>query len=127
MKRMMPLLVAAALLAGCGGVSGSGDKPANDAAQRAKLDGAWVGSGAAEGVKVVIRGAGGDKPEMMYGFRDEPPRPVACSASGVTLSCVHESRLTTTYTLAADGTVAFTAKGPNPGDSTISATLQRKH
>lgn len=91
----------------------------------AKLDGLWTGTGKADGLTVRIARAGSSTPRALYGFRGEQPIEPQCSAADATLNCTLPAGLTTTYTANADGSVDFTAKGPNPGDELIAAKLQR--
>lgn len=130
MRASRPLLRTAALatavaLAGCGGMKlPGGGTP--DPVTLAKLDGLWSGTGSAAGLTVRIARAGSSQPAMMYGFRDEAPtRPQCSQQPPATLVCKHESGLTTTYTLAADSGVDFTAKGPKDSDELLKAKLAR--
>ena len=82
--------------------------------------------GLAAGLTVRIARAGSSQPAMMYGFRDEAPTQPQCTVRApATLSCKHESGLTTTYTQSGDSTLDFTAQGPKEGDEVLRAQLSR--
>lgn len=132
MKRhVRSLLVASPLLLGLAACGTGGGPSAVGSASNvpdpvalAKLEGPWVGTGAVQGVRVLINRAGSSAPMVKYAFRDEAPSTPNCVAAGAALRCEHASGLTTTYTATAEG-ADFTAKGAAKDDKTIEAKLVR--
>lgn len=124
--RLLLSTALAAALAGCTGLSLPAGKSSPDPVGLAKLDGLWRGAGKADGLTVRIARAGSSQPRMMYGFRDEAATQPQCTVRApATLSCKHESGLTTTYTQSGDSTLDFTAQGPKEGDEVLRAQLSR--